>query len=161
MQTDFSNETTPPTPDLRARFGHLVGRIYRQWRRQIDLNFKELGLSDATRKPLLELYVQGKPLLQKELADALYLDTSSLVRVLAQLREANLLDWSSDPADRRSKRISLTPAGHEAAARILTKSLEIEHTILADLSHEELDITRRTLEKISRRFDALQNREAS
>jgi len=77
-----------------------------------------------------------------------------LVRVLAQLRAAQLVDWTSDPADRRSKRIVLTSAGREAAALILAKSMEIEQTILADLSPQELDVTRRALEKISRRFDA-------
>jgi MarR family transcriptional regulator for hemolysin len=104
--------------------------------------------------PLLVLYMQGEPLRQKDLADALYLDTSSLVRVLAQLRKAQLVDWASDPADRRTKCIALTPAGREAAALILAKSMEIEQTILAELSPHELEVTRRALEKISRRFDA-------
>jgi MarR family transcriptional regulator for hemolysin len=147
-----------PTPErlqARSRFGALLGSVYRQWRRQVDLNFKDLGLSDATRMPLLVLYVQEEPLRQKDLADALYLDTSSLVRVLAQLRKAQLVDWSSDPADRRTKCIVLTPAGREAAAVILAKSMEIEQTILADLSPHEQEVTRRALVKISRRFDAL------
>lgn len=147
-----------PTPErlqARSRFGALLGSVYRQWRRQVDLSFKDLGLSDATRMPLLVLYVQEEPLRQKDLADALYLDTSSLVRVLAQLRKAQLVDWSSDPADRRTKCIVLTPAGRETAAVILAKSMEIEQTILADLSPHEQEVTRRALVKISRRFDAL------
>lgn len=104
--------------------------------------------------PLLVLYVERGPLRQKDLADALYLDTSSLVRVLAQLRKAQLVDWAHDPDDRRTKCIVLTPAGREAAALILAKSMEIEQIILADLSAHELEVTRRALEKISRRFDA-------
>ncbi len=156
MQTKFQNDAVSAPevpPQARSRFGALLGKVYRQWRRQVDLSFKDLGLSDATRMPLLVLYVQG-PLRQKDLADALYLDTSSLVRVLAQLREAQLVDWTNDPADRRSKRIDLTSAGRVAAALILAKSMEIEQTILADLSPQELDVARRALEKISRRFDA-------
>jgi MarR family transcriptional regulator for hemolysin len=157
MQTKSQNDAVPAPEVLtqaRSRFGALLGSVYRQWRRQVDLSFKDLGLSDATRMPLLVLYEQGEPLRQKDLADALYLDTSSLVRVLAQLRAARLVDWTSDPADRRSKRIVLTSAGRVAAALILAKSMEIEQTILADLSPQELDVTRRALEKISRRFDA-------
>src|SRR5690606_35626271 len=96
MQTNFStgDESGDGTnaPQASARFGALIGRVYRQWRRQIDLHFKSLGLSDATRMPLLELYAHEQPLRQKDLADALYLDTSSLVRVLDQLRLANLVD---------------------------------------------------------------------
>lgn len=64
---------------VRSRLGNLLGSVYRQWRRRVDLSFKDLGLSDATRMPLLALYVQEQPLRQKELADALSLDTFSLV----------------------------------------------------------------------------------
>jgi MarR family transcriptional regulator for hemolysin len=139
----------------RARFGQLIGSVFRQWRRQVDLGFKDLGLSDATRMPLLVLHVQGAPMRQKDLADALFLDTSSLVRVLAQLREAALVDWTCDPADRRTKCIALTDAGRQVAADILKLSLQIEEAILADLTDEELAVTRATLEKISQRFGAL------
>src|SRR3546814_6052315 len=81
-QTNLAN--APDARQARSRFGLLLGSIYRQWRRQVDLSFKNLGLSDATRMPLLVLYVHDEPLRQKDLADALFLDTSSLVRVLAQ-----------------------------------------------------------------------------
>src|SRR5690606_18725201 len=133
----------------------LLGGVFRQWRRQVDLSFKDQGLSDATRMPLLVLYVQGEPLRQKDLANALFLDTSSLVRVLNYLRKARLVDWSSDPDDRRTKRIGLTPAGRQVAAAILAKSQEIERTILADLTPHEREVTLIALEKTSRRFHEL------
>src|SRR3546814_16191544 len=101
VQTQLANALG--TRQARSRFGLRLGRIYRQGGRQVELSCKNLGLSDATRMPLLVLYVHDEPLLQKDLADALFLDTSSLVRVLAQLRKAQLVDWSRDPADRREK----------------------------------------------------------
>ena len=155
MQTNFGTEV-PNAPDIvqaRSRFGLLLGSVYRQWRRQVDLSFRELDLSDATRMPLLVLYAHSEPLRQKDLADVLCLDTSSLVRVLAQLRKKELVDWSSDPADKRAKCIVLTPAGHATAALILAKSMEIERAILADIAPQELEVTRRVLEMISGRFD--------
>ena len=154
MQTNspISAGDAPELSQARSRFGLLIGSVYRQWRRQVDLSFKDLGLSDATRTPLLVLYEQGGPLRQKDLADALYLDSSSLVRVLAQLREAQLVDWDCDPADRRTKCIALTGKGREIAALILAKSLEIERTLLADLSEQEQQVTRAVLVKISQRF---------
>ncbi|MYN12133.1 MarR family transcriptional regulator [Pusillimonas sp. TS35] len=121
----------------------------------MDLAFKDLGQSDATRMPLLILYVHDEPLRQKDLADALHLDSSSLVRVLAHLREAELVDWACNPADRRTKYITLTPSGRKMAKLILAKSMEIEHAILQGHSPQELDVTRRVLESISRRFSEL------
>ena len=157
MQTTESADSGngPGLHQARSRFGLLLGSVYRKWRRQVDLNFKDLGLSDATRMPLLALYVQAEPLRQKDLALALHLDTSSLVRVLAQLRESKMVDWACDPADKRAKCIALTPAGRQAAALIVAKSMEIEHAILADVTPQELQTTRQVLEKISQRFDAM------
>lgn len=157
MQTNCADaaNTAPEVDHACPRLGLLLGSVYRQWRRQVDLSFKDLGLSDATHMPLLVLNVQGEPMRQKDLAEALFLDSSSLVRVLAQLRDAQLVNWSNDPADRRSKRIVLTTQGQQVAARILSKSLEIEQAILADISTSELDTTRSTLRKISQQFDAL------
>lgn len=157
MQT-ISAATSEDAPELaqaRSRFGLLIGSVYRQWRRQVDLSFKDLGLSDATRIPLLVLQVHGAPMRQKDLAEALFLDTSSLVRVLAQLRGAQWVDWACDPMDRRTKCIALTAQGQHVASLILRKSLEIEQAILAELSPQELETTRAALHKIAQRFDAL------
>lgn len=142
-------------PDLsyaRTRFGLLIGSVYRQWRRQIDNSFGDMNLSDATRMPLLALYVQTQPMRQKELAEELFLETSSLVRVLEQLRQRKLVEWESDPADRRTKYISLTAEGRTVAAAILKKSLQLEGQILAGVTAEELEITRTTLSRISNQF---------
>lgn len=141
----------------RTRLGHLIGTVYRQWRRQVDVSFKGLGLTDATRMPLLVLYVNATAMRQKDIAEALCLDASSLVRVLAQLREMELVDWSCDPADRRTKCVALTTKGQHVASLILQKSIDIEQAILADLSEEELAVTREALNKIARRFESLQD----
>ncbi len=158
MQTISAEAPHTNAPDVvqaRCRFGLLIGSVYRQWRKKVDESFKAQGLSDATRMPLLILYAQGEAMLQKDLAHALSLDTSSLVRVLAQLRDANLVQWASNPADRRTKCIALTPSGEKTAALILQKSLEIEQAILADLTDTELSVTRATLQKIACSFERL------
>ena len=157
MQTN-STDVPSHAPDLtqaRCRFGLLIGSVYRQWRKKVDESFKDQGLTDATRMPLVVLFTQGEAMLQKDLANALSLDSSSLVRVLAQLRDAQLVQWDCDPTDRRTKRIALTAQGRHTAAQILRKSLEIEQALLAELTPQELAITRGALHKIAQRFDSL------
>lgn len=132
-----------------------MGSVYRQWRRQVNLAFKDDGLSDATRAPLLALYDHGEPMRQKDLADALHLESSSLARVLAYLREAQLVDWQHDPQDKRSKRIALTPLGLSTATSILARSLDIERTLLEGLTPEEFATTQQVLQKISQRFQTM------
>ncbi|MDX3907274.1 MAG: MarR family transcriptional regulator [Pigmentiphaga sp.] len=141
---------------VRARLGRLVGAVYRKWRRSVDQEFKEMGLSDATRAPLLALYESKAPAVrQKDLAETLSLEKSSLVRILSQLRQMGLIEWEAAEDDRRAKAIRLTPQGRLLAERILARSMEIEQRILADLTADELRMTRLALEKIARRFDTL------
>lgn len=144
-----------PHPQARARLGRLIGGVYRQWRRHVDQSVKGLGLTDALRAPLLALHAADAPMRQKDLAQALLLETSSLVRVLDQLRAMDLVDWECDPADRRTKCIALTADGQQTVARILAKSMEIERRILVDLTPEELALVRSALEKISLRLESL------
>ncbi len=136
-----------------ARLGRLVGAVYRRWRKAVDQSFRELGLTDASRAPLVALYESSAPSMrQGELAEYLALDKSSLVRVLSQLREMGLVEWEADESDRRAKSIRLTTKGRAMAKRMLGKSLEIEAQILQALSPEELRTTRAALEKIARRL---------
>lgn len=145
-------EPSPLEPSP-ARLGRLVGAVYRRWRRAVDQSFRELGLTDASRAPLVALYESSVPnMRQGELAEMLALDKSSLVRVLSQLREMGLVEWEADEADRRAKSIRLTTKGRAMARRMLAKSLEIEAQILEVLSPEELRTTRAALEKIARRL---------
>ena len=79
------------------------------------------------------LYEQGGPLRQKDLADALYLDSSSLVRVLAQLREETEqrlltrdieLDWRQaddlpDPPLHRAQGMHLFRIGRESVTNAM------------------------------------------
>ncbi|CAG9166662.1 MarR family winged helix-turn-helix transcriptional regulator [Cupriavidus respiraculi] len=140
----------------QARLGRLIGTVYRRWRKAIDRSFREVGLTDASRAPLIALYESGSPWMrQKELAEVLSLDKSSLVRVLAQLREAGFVEWETHETDRRAKSIRLTDEGRVMAARMVGESLAIEAQILDALSPAEMRATREALEKIARRLDEL------
>lgn len=145
--TDSSAEPCKAEPS-QTRFGLLVGGVYRRWRREVDETFQPMGLSDATRMPMLILHASDGPMRQKDIAEALFIDTSALVRVLDVLKKMQFIEWQNDPADRRSKWIALTAEGRAVAAAILQKSLEIERTILAGIAADELQITRKVLARI-------------
>lgn len=149
-----SPHPTPADDYGHIRFARLIGAVYRKWRRAVAQDFKELGLTDATCAPLLALYewpVQA--VRQKDLAERLTLEKSSLVRILSQLRDMGLIQWETAEDDRRAKSIRLTVEGRRVAGRIVAKSMEIEARILDGLSTEELQVTRLALGKIARRFD--------
>lgn len=158
MQTKPPYEPVDPLPAdaAPARFGRLIGTLARKWRRAVDQSFREIGLTDATRAPLIALHDSPvSAMRQKDLAELLSLEKSSLVRVLSQLRDMGLVEWCVDPDDRRAKSIQLSARGRELARQVLARSLEVERKLLEGLSPEEVQLTRQALEKIARQFDAL------
>lgn len=149
-----SSISSPGEPHAHARFGSLIGAVFRKWRREVTQDFKAMGLTDATCAPLLALVewpVQA--VRQKDLAERLSLEKSSLVRILTQLRDMGLVEWATAEDDRRAKSIRLTLQGRRLAERIVAKSMEIEARILEGLTAEELQTTREVLGKIVRRFE--------
>ena len=73
---------------LRDGFGSVVARTGRQRRRAVDRRLQRFGLSEAAWLPLIHLARAPAPMRQKDLAAALALDGSSVVRLLDALATA-------------------------------------------------------------------------
>jgi MarR family transcriptional regulator, transcriptional regulator for hemolysin len=108
---------------LRDGFGTLVARAARQWRRAVDRNLQPFGLTEATWLPLIYIARAPVPMRQKDLAAALTLDGSSVVRLLDALETSGLIERREGDPDRRAKTIALTaralshyPAGRSRLA---------------------------------------------
>ena len=151
-----SNEPLQPI-DQATRFGRLITSVYREWRRQVDQIFKDMEMSEATRMPIIVLYDHGATMRQKDLAEALAQDGSSLFRTLNLLRDKGLISWVTDPDDRRAKQISLTGTGHEMALKILERSRWIEARVMSDYDSADLATTRALLEKTLHRLEQLRD----
>ena len=96
---------------LRDGFGSLVARAARQWRRAVDRRLQPFGLTEATWLPLIYLARAPAPMRQKDLAAALALDGSSVVRLLDALETSGHIERREEGADRRAKTITLTARG--------------------------------------------------
>src|SRR5690242_18715555 len=92
----------------REAFAPLVARVARQWRRAVDRHLEPFGLTEATWLPLVYLARAEAPMRQKDLAAALTLDGSSVVRLLDALQSAGLIERREEDGDRRAKIIVLT-----------------------------------------------------
>lgn len=99
------------------KFMPLVAQSARQWRRAIDRQLQPLGLTEATWLPLLHLSRSIEPPRQKDLASALQLDSSSVVRLLDAL-QANGFIERVEGQDRRAKTVALTESGRAAVQQV-------------------------------------------
>ncbi|MFT3690341.1 MarR family winged helix-turn-helix transcriptional regulator [Paenirhodobacter sp.] len=135
------------------RLGRLVGQVGRRWRRAIDHRLHDVAVTEAGLAPLVELAQAGEPLRQKDLAAALGLDSSSLVRVVARLVADGLVHSTPDPEDGRARALSPTPAGAALAARALAISVELEAEVLSGLDPDRIAAARDVLQHILDRLD--------
>jgi MarR family transcriptional regulator, transcriptional regulator for hemolysin len=141
--------TSDPVDELRVGFGPLVARVARNWRRAVDRELQPFGLTEATWLPLIYVARASTPMRQKELAKALTLDGSSLVRLLDALEASRLIERREETADRRAKVITLTRRGWSLIERVEAASEKVRQRSLAGLTEDELDLASRVLARIS------------
>jgi MarR family transcriptional regulator, transcriptional regulator for hemolysin len=132
---------------LQNGFASLVARTARQWRRAVDRRLQPFGLTEATWLPLIYLARASEPMRQKDLAAALTLDGSSVVRLLDALETAQLVE-REEGSDRRTKIIVPTAGGRAVAEQVETVSHSVRQAALTGLTHDELDVATRVLERV-------------
>jgi MarR family transcriptional regulator for hemolysin len=78
-------------------------------------------------------------------AEALEIEPSSLVRLIDQLIAAGLVLREDDPADRRAKRLRLTPAGQDIAQALEEALALLRRRLLGEVAEADLLATLRVL----------------
>lgn len=134
-------------------FGTLLSRAARQWRRAADLRLQPYALTEATWLPLIRIARAPTPPRQKDLAESMSLDGSSVVRLLDNLEAAGLVQRREGERDRRAKIIVLTPRGREIADQVEAISRRIRRDALAGLPAKDIETATRVLEHVCRVLD--------
>ncbi len=114
-----------------------MSRIGAAWRREVDHRLRRFGLTEATWRPILMLGQIEAPARQTDLARALDIESTSLVRLLDVLEQGGLVERIGDPADRRSKRIRITPAGTDLYQQVYAVAEAVGAQLLAGVSDSE------------------------
>jgi MarR family transcriptional regulator for hemolysin len=133
---------------VREGFAPLIARAARQWRRAVDRHLQPFGLTEATWLPLIYLARAPEPMRQKDLAAALTLDGSSVVRLLDSLQASGLIERREEDGDRRAKIITLTGRGQRIIDQVEAASRQVRNATLTGLSEEELRIAARVLDLV-------------
>lgn len=136
-----------PAPSSRRHFANLIAQTARQWRRVINRKLQPYGLTEATWVPLLYLARADKPMLQKDLAEAIYLDASSVVRLLDNLQKQGFIE-RREGADRRAKEIHLTQSGLQRVQQVEGMAQEVRHRVLAGVKDEDISYMNQLLGQV-------------
>lgn len=139
--------------DLRRDFGFRLVLLARHWRQAIDHELFCAGLSDATWRPLVYLHRLGDGVRQKDLAAAMGLDGSSVVRLLDILTKRGLVIRTEDPSDGRVKRLSLSDEGRTTLAEVHRLLRDAEERFLTDCTDQDIATMMTAMAQIEHRLE--------
>ena len=145
----------PSRSDRQRQLMFAMAQVNKQWRRSLDRVLAPLGLTQALWLPLVHLERSQGAMRQKDLAQALALDSSSIVRLIDGLQAQG---WVArlDDADRRVKRIQLTPAGQDKAEAVKKVVAEVRSEVMQDFPAALLDQTLSALDTMLSKMAAME-----
>jgi MarR family transcriptional regulator for hemolysin len=145
-------------PDLEENFTRALATVSRQWKRRLDVRFREIGLSQARWGVILELSRHAE-LTQIELARALGIEGATLVRLLDGLEASGLVERHPSPDDRRAKKLRLTSAAKPVLEQMKTIAAARRTELLAEIRPDDLHTATRVLGQIAARLEMMGNDE--
>jgi DNA-binding MarR family transcriptional regulator len=141
--------------DLAREMYEIVHEIIKKYQFR-DRN--RICCYDITVSQCYVLYeLQNEPLTMRNLASRLYLDISTMSRVVDQLQKKNYIVREQDVNDRRVTYVSLTRAGREVLEKIVSDLISTEKEILAQISPAARHSVLFVLRELSKSIDGWQN----
>ncbi len=121
-----------PSPTL----GLLVADVFRLLKRRFDEKSKGTGLTRAQWQLLARLS-KSEGINQAGLADLLDMEPMSVCRLVDRMEESGWVVREPDPADRRARRLFLTPKARPALEAMKPVALEVFDEAMDGLSESE------------------------
>jgi MarR family transcriptional regulator, transcriptional regulator for hemolysin len=134
--------------DSEERFSSALHNTSRAWRQAVDRRLKSLGVSQASWLTIATAAKARRPLSQSELADKLAVEAATMVAMIDRLVKAGFVKREASSADRRIKRVVLTPAGLKIYERVKSEATALRKELLANTDPRKLLIATELLESL-------------
>lgn len=139
--------------DISDSIGVLIFLAAKSQERLAELEMKkQLGLTPAHWKIILALNITDG-LTQKELAEKIYVDGSTLVPVLDKMEKNGLVERRADAKDRRINRIFLTKKSESTVDSIILIVLQLRKMMYKGISEKEINLARKILTTMIKNSD--------
>ncbi|WP_119419190.1 MarR family transcriptional regulator [Desertibaculum subflavum] len=149
----------PQGEDPSYRFGLRLAEVSRLWRHELDARLKPLGLSTARWVTLVNLSAHPEGMTQNALAIRVGIKGPSLVRQLDLLEADGWVERRDSPADRRVKRVFLTPKGEPVIETIAAIGRRLRAELMEGVDEREIRAAVALLDRMKLRLHALERRE--
>jgi DNA-binding MarR family transcriptional regulator len=135
-----------------------LGETSRILRRQFNRHAAAVGATSAQWRAMF--WLNREPgMKQVELADRLDVEPITAGRTIDRLEEAGLVERRRDPVDRRVWRLYLRDEAAPMIERLKIVAEEVLAGALAGITKSEIDVMRRTLERIRENVSAIEGAE--
>ncbi len=141
---------------IEERFSEVLHSTGRSWRIGLDRRLKFLGLGQAGWMTIYAVAKAGKPMSQTELANAVGVESATMVTMLDRLVKSGLVERQISASDRRIKLIYLTEAGKALYGKLRAEAEAFRHELLSGLNKADLKQTILLLERIGAAIEASQ-----
>jgi MarR family transcriptional regulator for hemolysin len=142
-----------PKLDLKDSAGMLVLLASKSQERLAEIAIKkQLGLTPAQWKVIMALSLNDG-LAQKELAEKIYIDDSTLVPVIYKMEQIGLVERRVDKKDRRSNRVFLTGKSHSVIDSLALIILQLRKMVYNGIPEKEITIIKNVLKTIIQNSD--------
>ncbi len=139
------------TRDIRLTINLVI--VARRWRSLLDERLRQIGQSSARMEALSAIFNSPEPTAQVNIARRLRIEGPTMTRMLDTLEGDGLVERLSDPADRRTKQLRLTPAGEAVLEEIFEIADAMRDRLLAGIPPEKIDEINAFLGMLTDRLD--------
>ena len=135
-------------PELEFRFSRLLILAARRWSTFIDEAIRErTGQPRARWQTLAALAFSDGPIATIELAERMAVQWPSLIRTLDGLEAEGLVERRINPADKRSRRVTITDKGLAVFREVKAVLDPTRAALLEGFSDDELRMAERLLDR--------------
>jgi len=127
-----------PLVSQRREFAFILNDVARLLRTYADHRAAQFGMTRAQWAVLVRID-RSEGLNQSELAETLDLQPITLTRLLDKLCDSGLIERRPDPADRRAKRLFLTPAARPLLKQLSALGEETMAGVTEGLTQEDIE----------------------
>ena len=143
---------------LQNRVGERLGAVARLWRVQMNKRLQARGLSVAQWMVLRALAAKGDGTVQRDLAEAIGVEGSTLVGLLDRLSRAGLIERREAVHDRRYKSVHLSEAALARIPEFDEIHRNLRQELFQDIPEQDLATCLGVFEHILARAETLDQR---
>jgi DNA-binding MarR family transcriptional regulator len=152
--TDVKDQFSGDGIVLERAISYWVARVYAANRTVMYRRFRQAGLSMTPEQwmILVRLWeLEGRS--QADLAASTSRDAPTVSRILDVMERDGWILRKTDPADARGRLVYLTKQGHALRQTLVPVARVLVEVVERDIPERDLEITRRTLERIARNLE--------